>query len=87
MNNRVCRADLGAFQRVQARIIAVGAAFLCLAMCHAPALATGTFSGTVVDSVSGEPLIGANIFLLRTGLGGVSDREGRFRVASIPAGG
>ena len=60
---------------------------LCvLAIFQSVALGAGIVQGTVADSVSGDPLIGANVFFLKTGLGGVSDREGKFRVTAVPAG-
>ena len=46
----------------------------------------GILTGTVTDSLSNEILIGANVFLPGTSLGNASDREGRFRIANIPAG-
>jgi len=59
----------------------------CLLVATQPdALGAGIIQGTVADSTSREPLIGANVLLVRTALGGVSDREGNFRVTAIPAG-
>ncbi len=46
----------------------------------------GILQGTVSDSTSSEVLVGANILLKGTAIGGISDIEGRFRVANIPAG-
>ncbi len=46
----------------------------------------GILQGTVSDSTSREVLVGANILLKGTAIGGISDIEGRFRVANIPAG-
>jgi TonB-dependent receptor len=42
--------------------------------------------GTVIDSVTNEALIGANVFLKGTAIGGVTDREGKFRISGIPEG-
>ena len=49
-------------------------------------LAQGKLRGSVRDSVTGDPLIGANVYLLGTALGGVTDREGVFQVSAIPEG-
>ncbi len=49
-------------------------------------MAGGTFTGSVVDQNSGEALIGANILILETKRGAMSDIEGKFRVQKIPAG-
>jgi TonB-dependent receptor len=48
--------------------------------------AQGILSGVVVDSVGKEILVGANVFLTGTALGGVTDREGKYRVQAIPEG-
>ncbi len=45
-----------------------------------------TLRGAVTDSVTNEPLIGANVFLKGTALGGVTDREGKYMITGIPAG-
>ena len=59
---------------------------LAIAIVPGTALAQAVLRGTVVDSVSGESLIGANVYLITTAYGGVTDRQGEFRVAGIPAG-
>lgn len=48
--------------------------------------AQGILGGTVRDSLSNELLVGANVFLPGTSLGNASDRDGRFRIANVPAG-
>ncbi len=48
--------------------------------------AQGVIRGTVSDSATQEVLVGANVSLPGTALGGVTDREGRFRVYPVPAG-
>jgi TonB-dependent receptor len=50
------------------------------------ASAQSTIWGTVTDSVSRDALVGANVYLPGTALGGVTDREGRFRIERVPAG-
>jgi TonB-dependent receptor len=49
-------------------------------------LAQGILTGMVSDSVGKDILVGANILLSGTALGGVSDREGKYRVTAIPEG-
>jgi hypothetical protein len=46
---------------------------------------TGSFSGTVVDARTQEPLIGATVQLLETVLGASTDIEGKYTVSGIPA--
>jgi len=48
--------------------------------------AQGSIQGSVTDSLNKEALVGANIFLKGTAIGGISDIEGNFRVTSVPAG-
>jgi len=47
---------------------------------------TGSITGTVINAVTREPLIGTNIVILDTTLGAATDREGRFTVENIPVG-
>jgi TonB-dependent receptor len=44
----------------------------------------GTLFGKIVDSSTGEELIGANIFLEGTTIGAASDIEGNFKINSVP---
>lgn len=46
----------------------------------------GSLSGKIVDASTNEELIGANILLEGTTIGGASDIEGNFIIKSIPAG-
>jgi Ca-activated chloride channel family protein len=46
----------------------------------------GNIKGKVIDSVSGEPLIGANIVLQGTSIGVATDTNGEYRILSIPEG-
>ncbi len=45
-----------------------------------------TLKGTVVDSISNEILIGANIILVGTSIGTASDKNGEFVIRNIPPG-
>ena len=47
---------------------------------------TGKIDGTLTDKSSGEPLIGANIVIMGTSLGTVSDINGQYTVLSVPPG-
>ena len=46
----------------------------------------GTLHGVVTDSMGNKPLIGANVYLRGTALGGVTDLEGKYRITRIPRG-
>ena len=48
--------------------------------------AQGRVSGTVADA-SGEPVIGASVVVKGTGNGTVTDFDGRFTIANVPASG
>ena len=55
-----------------------------LALAH-PALAqTGTVSGAVLDRQTGDPLVGAIVFLEGTQIGITCDIEGRFQLFDVP---
>ena len=47
---------------------------------------SGIIKGTVVDSLTNDPLPGANIILLGTSIGAASDNEGKFIIRNIPVG-
>ena len=46
----------------------------------------GTLSGKVIDSLSTEPLIGANIYIAGTSLGSSTNIEGNYKITGISAG-
>lgn len=46
----------------------------------------GIIQGVVKDSTSKEFLIGANVYLQGTALGGITDVEGKYRIIGIPRG-
>ncbi len=48
--------------------------------------AQGLIRGTVVDSTTHDPLVGANVHLVGTAFGGVTDLEGAYKVTNIPVG-
>lgn len=48
--------------------------------------AQGTLRGTVIDSLTNDPLIGANVFIEGTALGSATDLEGEYRIARVPKG-
>jgi len=50
------------------------------------ALAQGTVYGVVTDSLTGEALPGANVYLVGTGKGSATDLEGRYRITGIAPG-
>lgn len=66
-------------------ITVVFAVFL-IAGQDAAAQPTGTVAGTVVDAASEEPLPGVNVVLAGTERGAATNRDGTFRITSVPAG-
>ncbi len=60
--------------------------FLSFGFFPAAGFGQGTLRGTVLDSVTNEPLLGANVFVPGTALGGVTDREGVYRLVGLPEG-
>jgi len=49
-------------------------------------LAQGSIRGTVRDSVTAEPLVGANVFLVGTGFGSSTNLEGEYLITKVPEG-
>ena len=47
---------------------------------------SGSIRGTVVDAVTREPLIGANVFVIGTSFGAASDLNGGFVIRALPSG-
>jgi TonB-dependent receptor len=50
------------------------------------AAGSGSIKGVVLDKVTGDPLIGANIVVLNTSLGASTNIDGVFTIYSVPAG-
>ena len=50
------------------------------------AFGQATLRGSVRDSVTGEPLVGANVYIQGTSQGGVTDREGQYRIPGVSEG-
>ncbi len=59
---------------------------LLLVLFPAVLFAQGSMRGTVIDSTTHDPLVGANVHLVGTAFGGITDLEGQYRISSIPAG-
>ena len=67
------------------RIIA--ATFAIVAMGAAPLAAqTGTVTGRVVESGTEQPMVAAQVSLANTGLGILTDQEGRYAILNVPPG-
>ena len=47
---------------------------------------TGKVSGQIIDTNTGESLIGANVMLVGTTLGAATDEEGYYHILSVPPG-
>src|SRR5450759_2649731 len=56
---------------------------LLLAMSTLSAQTGGKISGAVADEETGEPLIGCNIIIVGTTMGGVTDVEGSFFILNV----
>ena len=51
-----------------------------------PSLFGATIMGTVKDSTTGSPLLGANVFLLGTSFGDAVDKNGSYSFSNVPSG-
>ncbi len=50
------------------------------------AASTGTIAGSVYDSQTDEPLVGANVYLENTSFGAATDKDGMFIINNVPPG-
>lgn len=66
--------------RIVASAKRVGAAAALLALAHVAAVAQTTISGTIVDPETDEPLIGANILVVGTSTGTITDLDGNYEL-------
>ena len=48
--------------------------------------ASGIIKGVVVDSITNETLVGANVIIVGTSMGAASDLEGKYMIEAVPAG-
>ncbi len=53
---------------------------------NADEISSGSITGQLVDSQTGEPLIGATILIETTKMGAASDINGKFTISNVPAG-
>lgn len=89
MSGPACRVSAGARRTRVARpavlLPAVAAAVLAAAL-PAAAQTTGSVRGRVVDEETGGPLSSATVEVLDAGIRTLTDDEGRFVLAAVPAG-
>ncbi len=72
---------------IRAAIGRSGAMALAFALFAGPLSAqTGSVTGTLVSGETGEPLPNVQVSLDGTGLGAISNNQGRFLILSVPAG-
>lgn len=60
--------------------------FVSLALSQAYAQATGTIKGKVVDSISGDPIIGVNVIVDGKQIFAVTDINGNYTLQNVPEG-
>jgi TonB-linked SusC/RagA family outer membrane protein len=59
--------------------------FLALSPARADAQ-TGRIQGLVTDETNGRPLVGAQVLVVGTGLGGLTNADGRYALGEVPVG-
>src|SRR5262245_23112478 len=72
--------------RVVSRTAATGVALLVMGVASAGGQQGGRITGRVVDAATNRPLAGVQIFLPPTGIGNISDQDGRYLLQNVPAG-
>ncbi len=60
--------------------------FLVINLLYSQQILTGSIEGSALDQATHSPLIGANIIILNTTLGAVTDPDGKFVIRNIPVG-
>ncbi len=92
----LCRVEMSANRQthlprgrkeVTMRKIFIITALLPLLAISLSAQVTSKISGRVIDSQTGEPLPGANVFIKGTTMGAASDPDGYYFIINIPVGG
>src|SRR5512141_3292558 len=66
--------------------VALACLVLMLLSANAPAATTGKIAGRATDIASNEPLVGVNISIEGTTLGGTTNPDGYFTILSVPQG-
>jgi TonB-linked SusC/RagA family outer membrane protein len=65
----------------------LGAVGLALALAAAPAAAqTGSITGLVTDASTGQPLVGAQMVIPGSNMGGLTNQLGRYLILNVPVG-
>jgi len=67
-------------------IVCILLSILISATASAQTSGTGVITGIIVDAETGEPLIGANAYIMNTNLGAASDLQGNYRITGVPPG-
>ncbi|HUF70333.1 MAG TPA: SusC/RagA family TonB-linked outer membrane protein [Longimicrobiales bacterium] len=67
------------------RSTVLGSLYLVLALPLA-AQQTGRVQGRVIDAATNRPLVGVQVFIPPTGIGNLTDSDGRYLLQSVPAG-
>ncbi len=72
--------------RMVSRTAAVGLALLSSGLASVGAQQTGRITGRVVDVATNRPLAGVQVFIPPTGIGNITDTDGRYLLQNVPAG-
>ena len=72
--------------RIRVALACAAACFLALSPGTARAQQSGAVTGTVRDAGTQEPLVGAQVQISGTQLGGLTDRRGVYLIPNVPAG-
>ena len=60
--------------------------FLLVLLAASVSAQTGSVSGTITDGETGQPLVGASVFLVGTQTGAATGLDGRYTIARVPLG-
>ncbi len=65
-------------------LVVLASAVLAAGPAYAPVV--GSIEGTVTDKYTHQPLFAADVVIVGTALGGITDRDGTFAISDVPAG-
>jgi TonB-dependent starch-binding outer membrane protein SusC len=74
------------WRKAKTRIAGLALGLLVCGLAPVGAQQTGRITGRVVDAATNRPLAGVQVFVPPTGIGNITDQDGRYLLQNVPAG-
>ncbi len=71
---------------MKSKLLVVLTVFVCLVSGTVFSAVNGRITGVVTSSETGDPVPGANVSVVGTSLGGVTDGNGKYTILNVPVG-